>query len=232
MSWRWWACEVIRAPGVGLIVWTLTHTAKSDWASGAKQNKLKKKKWWVIVYYSAGKRSFGRTNSDAASVPPTSPSSINTPERVAPLMSDNELLHRRKRGTILLKGTFASASRKEDRLLQSPPLPPPSSTTAVWNTPASRISYNMATRYRLKAERGANPPHSFPLKLGKREKNKIITRGAQTSLIFPVNIRPSTETINLKVALKTGPSWSFANNNHQRLYFIIIFFLYTRSGFN
>lgn len=64
----------------------------------------------------------------------------------------------------------------------------------------------MATKYRLKAERDANPPHSFPLKLGKREKNKIITRGEQTSLMFPVNIRPSAETINLKVALKTDPS--------------------------
>lgn len=43
MSWWWWACEVIRAPGVGLIVWTLTHAVKSDWAGEAKQNKLKKK---------------------------------------------------------------------------------------------------------------------------------------------------------------------------------------------
>lgn len=128
MSWRWWACEVIRA-----LVWSCERWLTRRRAIElAKQNKTNFKKNKVVSYCLLFrlKRSFGRTKEGAASVPPTSPSSINTPERVAPLMSDNELLHRRKRGTILLKGTFASASRKEDRLLQSAP-----------NLPASLFHY-------------------------------------------------------------------------------------------
>lgn len=92
----------------------------------SRRSKTNQKKKNTVVSYCllfCWNGSFGRTNEDAAAVPPTSASSINTPERVAPLMSDNELLHRRKWGTIWLKGTFASASRKEDRLLQSPPPP-------------------------------------------------------------------------------------------------------------
>lgn len=174
------------------------------------------------------KRSFGRTNEDAASVPPTSPSSINTPERVAPLMSDNELLHRRKRGTILLKGTFASASRKEDRLLQSPPpqLLPLSASLYRYGGLKTLQLQEYRTIWPLDTVSKPNEARTrriYSLWSSGRERKKIITRGKQTSLIFPVNIRPSAETINLKVALKADSSWSFANNNHLWLYLIIFF---------